>query len=173
MCTFTGYRNSLTSTFSNHDTDDSLMLYVCSIKAMGEANTDSSCWNPSLVDKVFLFWPCNVAYIPPQRSSSPWSTQQSSSFNISSSPGWVSVMTEFTQNWIDNEEEFELIHILLKAEWSELKNCIEFDWLSYLAMQGKSKKFMRGAQQTEKDKWGGQSKMIYIMKGCTEDFWLC
>ena len=78
-------------------------------------------------------------------------------------------MTEFIQNWIDNEEEFKLICILLKTEWSELKDHIGLNWL---VTQGKSKKFIKGAQQTEEDRWDSQSKIIHIIKNYTEDFWL-
>ena len=183
MHTLTGYRNPPTSTSSNCDTDDFIILYICSIAAihsscmMRGANTESSetglhvnhtdsCSIPFIVDMVFLFWFCTVAYVPPS------GTQQSStSSNISPLPDWVFVMTGFILNLIDNEEEFELVHILLKAEWPELKG-VELDWLSYLATQGKPKKFMRGAQQTGGDRWGSQDKMVHIVKGCTEGFWL-
>ena len=78
-------------------------------------------------------------------------------------------MIKFIQNQIDNEKEFKSVYILLKAEWSELKNHIELNWLT---MQGKPKKFMKGAQQTEEDRWDSQGKIIYIMKNCTENFQL-
>ena len=184
MRTLTGYRNPPTSTSSNRDADDSIILYACSVAAihsgctMGGANTESSetglhvnhadsCSIPSIVNMVFSFWPCTVAYIPP-----PGTQQSSINSNISSLPGWVSVMIRFILNLIDNKEEFKLVCILLKAEWPELKG-IELDWLSYLATQGKPKKFMGGTQWTEGDRWGSQSKMVHIMKGCTEGFQLC
>ena len=156
VCTFTGYRNPPTSTSLNHDADDFIILYICSVAVihssctMGGANTKSSetglhvnhtdsCSIPSIVDMVFLFWPCIVAYV------SPSGTQQSStSSNISPPSSWVSVMTGFVLNLIDNEEEFKLVHILLKAEWPELKS-VGLDWLSYLATQKKPKKFIKGA----------------------------
>ena len=148
MHILTGYRNSPTSTSLNYNADNFIIFYVYSVAAihssctMGETNikfsetelhvnhTDS-CSIPFIVDMVFPFWPCTVVYVPPP------GTQQSSSFNISPPSGWVSVMTGFTQNQIDNGEEFKSVHILLKAEWFELKNCVEFNWLSYLATQGK------------------------------------
>ena len=152
----TDYRNSPTLTSSNCDTDDFIMLYTCSVTEInsscmiGGVNTEFNetgfhvnhtdlCWIPSIVDIIFPFWFCTVAYVP---SNIQWS---SSSSDISPSPGWIFVMTEFIQNQIDNEEEFKSVHILLKTEWPELEDCVELDWLSYLATQGKSEIHERGS----------------------------
>ena len=128
MYILTGYKNPPTSTSSNYNTDNYIMLYVCSVAAihssciMGETRINSSetglyinytdlCSIPFIINIDFLFWSCTVAYVPLSDTQ-----QSSSSFNISPPLDWVSVMIGFIQNLIDNKEELKLICILLEAE---------------------------------------------------------